>query len=86
MAGLGDLTIKTSEYRTCLVNGEKALFHRWSQNADIEYSQTFAIVELTDGNVREVKPESIKFIDGKIGEYCFSEPKGPLVWPEGVEE
>lgn len=29
MAKLGDITIKTAEYRPCYVSGRKALFHRW---------------------------------------------------------
>lgn len=35
MAGLGDVIVRNNEYRTCIVDNKKALFHRW---IDIAYT------------------------------------------------
>lgn len=63
------------EYRHCLVNGENALFHRWTEVREIvvpspmvgghsggEIQQLFAVVEMGDGSVQMIPPERIKFI------------------------
>lgn len=66
----------------------KALFHQWSviqsvmepswamgghPGGQIQY--TVGIVEYEDGTIHECYPLNIKFIDGKINEYCFEEIK-----------
>ena len=71
-----DLTIYTSEYRPCWVNGQKALFHRWEDNAFQLSSgnptkRTLAIIEREDGSVHEVYPYEVVFCDNKIDQYCF---------------
>ena len=101
MAGLGDLTIKTSEYRPCLVKGEKALFHRWSDESNVVGESpihgghaagtvrfTLGIVEMEDGQVKQVVPSSIKFLDNKIREYIFNDElvDDKLVYPSDIED
>lgn len=71
MAELNGITINTSEYRPCLVHDRKALFHRWSQNIDVEFSNTTGIVEYGNGEVQEVRPENIRFLDYKVRDYCI---------------
>lgn len=85
MAGLnGTITIETGEYRPCLADGKKALFHRWEDKSKIVepsvmvgghnggvLKYTVAIVEYENGSVAEVFPNYIKFVDGKINEYAF---------------
>lgn len=67
MAGIdGKITFETSEYRPCLVNGRKALFHKWETGKDL------ALIEYANGTVAEVEATSIRFVDRKIDEYCFS--------------
>ena len=59
-----------------MVDGEKALFHRWENHAMViepspmvgghpggQISQTYAIVEMESGQVREVKPSKVTFED-----------------------
>lgn len=86
MAGLGDMKIVSNEYRPCIVNEKRALFHRW---IDIAYTvgaemtvwgkaagqvkDTLGIVEYEDGTVNTVKPGEIQFCDDKIREYAFIE-------------
>ena len=82
----GIITFETAEYRPCLVNGVKALFHMWSNycypvedsllrggHRAGEIKGTVAIVEYEDGTVAEVDPKSIKFVDNKIKDYAFYE-------------
>lgn len=86
MAGVSDITIKTIDYRTCLVKGKKALFHKWNEFSNVvapgiavgsapggQIKYTLGLVEYEDGTVEEVLPHSIKFIDNKIKEYAFKE-------------
>lgn len=69
-------------------NGEekKALFHMWNNfakpvAADVyaggcpegQISIVFGIVEYEDGNVDEVRPAQIRFVDNKIKGYAFEE-------------
>ena len=85
MAGLGDIKITDNEYRTCLVNGKEALFHRWARFAQpvgaeiavggapggqVEYTK--AIVEFRDGKIELVNASSIQFTDNKAEEYYLS--------------
>ena len=45
MEMLGEITIKTTEYRPCYVDGKKALFHRWEEkeNLIIKHDGRFGI-------------------------------------------
>lgn len=64
----------------------KALFHCWSYRSELvgesplrgghpggQISDTFGLVEYEDGTMHEVKPQNIRFVDGKINEYGFWE-------------
>lgn len=75
-----------SEYRLCLVNGKKALFHRWEDRAQTvpvsllrgghSAGQVWAvlgIVECEDGTVLEAYPCEITFIDDEFKKYAFPE-------------
>ena len=65
--------------RTCEVDGEKAWFHRWEDYAAViepspmvgghpggQLRETYAIVEMEDGRIREVKPTKVVFTDTKV--------------------
>jgi len=67
---------KAPHLRPCTVNGEKALFHRWADYAAVlepspmrgghpggQMRQTYAIVEMEDGQVKEVLPSKVVFSD-----------------------
>lgn len=67
---------KSPKLRPCMVDGEKALFHRWEDFATViepspmvgghpggQLRETFAIVEMESGQVMEVKPTKVKFED-----------------------
>lgn len=68
----------------------KALFHRWAYEAYVDKTPLFrggsrsegqvcrlwGIVEMEDGKVTGVPPETIRFLDNKFQDY---------VWPEGGE-
>ena len=69
------------ELRPCYILGHdksktKAMFHCWTT---IDYGtsaigvKTSAIVELEDGSVTLVHPQSIKFISGIFNEYSWVE-------------
>lgn len=62
--------------RPCMVKDRKALFHRWSDKAEVlapsprvgghtggQLYQTVAIVEYDDGSVHEAYPSEIRFLD-----------------------
>ena len=64
----------TNKLRPCLINGQKALFHRWADTTDILLNQsTKGIVEYENGQVRCVLPFEIKFLPLNFNEYCFNE-------------
>lgn len=79
MAALnGTITVSASEYRSCTVNGEKALFHRWEDKAEVigeslfcgghpggQLRNVFGIVEFEDGTVKEILPHKIQFLDSQ---------------------
>lgn len=80
----GNIKIEQNEYRPCIVGERKALFHRWTEfnntvpggitaidppPGQIKY--TLGLIEYENGQVEEVKPYKIKFIDNKIQEYDF---------------
>lgn len=54
----GDKVKISNEYRQCIVDGKRGLFHGWG-NCSQE-----ALVEFEDGSVKKVDPEKIKFVDG----------------------
>ena len=60
--------------RPCLVKGKKHLFHQWENRAWVaepgipgeQCSMTLAIVEDEYGQVHEVYPRDVRFIDDKV--------------------
>ncbi len=73
------IVVEMAEYRPCWVNGKKALFHRWANNARpqlprgqepgenaryFQFRSTKGLVEYEDGTVESVWPEMIQFADG----------------------
>lgn len=84
----GEINVKFSEYRPCLVKGRKALFHRFADEAHTvgespligghkggQIWGVLAIVEFEDGTVQRVYPYEVYFLDSKgmFAEYDFSE-------------
>lgn len=80
------ITISKNEYRPCIVNGKKALFHMWENfskpvAAELHIggapagvlSFTLAIVEFEDGTVCRVDSDEVRFTDNKFNEYIFQE-------------
>lgn len=76
--------------RPCLVDGKKHLFHRWSWRAWVaepgimigsapggQCSVTLAIVEDEFGQVREVYPREVKFLDPMVSQFDFGEEAPP---------
>lgn len=77
------------EYRPCIVSNKyKALFHCWQDKSQIippsvmqgghgggAIRNMLAIVECEDGSVHEAYPYEIRFLDNKLSEYCFCEPR-----------
>lgn len=72
------------DLRPCIVINRKALFHKWSDKSKIVepspmigghnggvLKYTVGIIEYEDGTVTECYPYEIKFVDGKVKEYCF---------------
>ena len=72
MAGFSSEIILKEELRPCFVENKKALFHKWVHIKNL-LGQEFenGIIEYEDGQVEEVKPNDIKFIDNKTKEYDF---------------
>ena len=67
---------RAPKLRPCTVDGVKALFHRWEDYAAVlepspmvgghpggQIRETYAIVELENGQVKEVKPSKVVFSD-----------------------
>lgn len=72
--------------RPCLAMGKNALFHRWSDWANVrdaimvgttsgQIAQTYAIVEYEDGQIDIVHPQSIKFLDNISKNYYWPSHK-----------
>ena len=67
------------ELRACYILGNdksktKALFHCWTTIDDeVSGIKTAAIVELEDGSVTLIHPQSIKFLSGIFNEYSWGE-------------
>lgn len=66
----GTVTIRTAEYRPCMVGGKKAIFHRWESPVQRygcenprELPRTMAIIELESGEVKRAFPEKVRFLD-----------------------
>lgn len=73
-----------TEYRPCFVKGKKAIFHRWTDYAQVrdaylqgttpgQLAQTFAIVEFEDGTVSECYPNQVQFCDNLHAQYMWPE-------------
>lgn len=73
------ITISNSEHRTCIVDGKKALFHRWHEFCDVvaaspmiggapagQIKYTLGTVEFEDGKIKEVAPHNIQFTDNLV--------------------
>lgn len=69
------------ELRPCIVNGRKALFHRWEQHSEIippspmigghtggVIARVLGIIEREDGTVHQAYPSEIRFTDEKVKE------------------
>lgn len=87
------VAITTSDYRPCIVEGFKAIFHRWEEKSWVvppsplvgghsggTVRGVFAIVEMEDGTVREVEPTKLNFGDNRrlFERYCFGNFEGDL--------
>lgn len=85
---VAEISVKFSEYRACVVKGKNALFHRWADKAQTvgesplrgghssgQVWLVVGIIEYEDGTVHEAYPYEIRFLDGKLNEYCFDEPR-----------
>jgi hypothetical protein len=75
----GLITMSASEYRTCIVGGKKALFHRWHEFCNLvdasiavgghpggQIKYTLGTVEFEDGTIQDVAPHSIRFTDNFV--------------------
>lgn len=70
------------DFRPCIVNEKKALFHRWVDDAEAmsgglcvggPHWKVYGLVEYEDGHVEEVSPDIIKFLDSKFKCYYWPE-------------
>lgn len=72
----GEIDVRFSEYRPCLVNGRKALFHRLADRVAVigesalrgghaagQVWNVVAIVEYEDGTMHECYPYEMRFLD-----------------------
>lgn len=70
--------------RPCLVKDKKHLFHCWDHQAWTvgesalrggpsggQYSLVLAVVEDEDGQVHEVYPQDVRFLDSPMDQYAF---------------
>lgn len=53
----------------------KGLFHCWNHINDGVISHTAAIIELADGRITNIRPESIIFLDNPFQDYVWEENK-----------
>ena len=51
----------------------KGLFHCWNHINDGVISHTAAIIELADGRITNIRPESIIFLDNPFQDYVWEE-------------
>ena len=74
------------DFRPCIANEKKALFHRWVVDVEAiggglyfdgpppgQHWRVYGLVEYEDGSVGEVYPDSIKFLDSKFDCYYWPE-------------
>lgn len=64
---------KLDDRRPCLVGGDHALFHRWTEQDEVIKEQekktyiglrrVYALIEYIDGTVELVRPELVRFTD-----------------------
>lgn len=81
---LGEIVTPEDQLRPCWVNGRKALFHRWVNNAHpvlprgaelnennryFQFRRTEALVEYEDGTVGRIYPDAVQFADGGGGRF-----------------
>lgn len=72
MASLDSKIYIETELRPCIVDGRKALFHKWDKERNLlNQEDIVALVEYEDGQVDTVTRNRIKFVDNKIKEFCF---------------
>ena len=84
MAGLDGVIEVRGMLRPCMVAGRKHLFHRWMERRWLvdasplkggpsggQCSMVLAVVEDEYGQVHEVYPRDVRFLDGQIKEYSF---------------
>lgn len=85
MATLNSEIIITEQLRPCLVNGKKALFHKWVElakpvppsfinNRDCggQLTTPYGIIELEDGQCTFANVNDIKFIPLNFNDYAFN--------------
>ena len=98
MAGLnGTITIQGLQYRPCMVDGKRALFHKWEHlsyvmppslmigghnGGTVQY--VVGIIEYEDGTVKEVPPEEIRFTDNPMKDYASTKLAEPKQTPKVV--
>ena len=86
MASWNNTVIIEAVKRPCIVDGNNALFHTWSDRCEIvppsmlkgghgggELRYTVGIVEYEDGTVGTVLPYEIRFIDNIHKNFSFTE-------------
>ncbi len=71
MAGLDATFMLMPERRTCFVNGQKALFHKWV--VDSESQETLGLIELENGSMHKCYLHEVVFCDNEIEQYTFPE-------------
>jgi hypothetical protein len=65
------------DFRPCIVDNKKALFHRWGdiliKNILGEFMgiTTMAIIEYEDGSIEAVHPTDVMFKDNNMNGYCI---------------
>ncbi|MCI8641012.1 MAG: hypothetical protein HFJ59_03975 [Clostridia bacterium] len=68
-----NIRIELNEYRPCIVNEKKALFHRWVYTKNLLKEEfEVGIVEYENGQIEKITPNKIRFTDNKIQEYDFN--------------
>ncbi len=86
----------SAELRPCEVDGKRALFHGWGAGVTLvkrsddyfnSHDTTGAIVEYEDGQVAEVEPGKVRFLDNPhIGFYWPEDAGTPGLMPEPGRE
>ena len=71
MTSLDSTIYAEVKFRPCIVNNQKALFHKWT--VDNVSQKTLGIVELENGRIAMAYPYEIIFCDNLISQYAFPE-------------